>query len=93
MSFHSGLLGAAITLMGAVSLSTPDVMQIHETQGQHAQAGNVDHRFDDALFETASADSRNICLSGNPQTSSKQGRSVLVGIDSGSVHLTEVLLI
>ena len=93
MSFQSGLLGAAITLMGAVSLSTPEVMQIHEVQGQHAQAGNIDHRFDDALFETASADLRNTCLNESPQTSSMQGKSGLVGVDSGSVHLTEVSLI
>ena len=93
MSFQSGLLGAAITLMGAVSLSTPDVMQIHEVQAQRASAADVNHHFDQGMFETASADSRNICLSDNPQTSSKQGRSGLVSVDSGSVHSSEVSLI
>ena len=93
MSFQSGLLGAAITLMGAVSLSTPEVMQIHEVQGQRASAADVNHRFDAALLQTASAESRNICLSNKPQTSSKQGSSGLVSVDSGSVHSSEVSLI
>ena len=73
MSFQSGLLGAAITLIGALSLSTPDVMQIHEVQGQRASEGDVNRRFNAGLLQTASVDSRNICLSDNPQTSSKQG--------------------
>ena len=93
MSFQSGLLGAAITLMGAVSLSTPDVIQIHEIQGQRASTADVNHRFERGLFETASADSRNICLGDNPQTSSKLGSSGLVSVDSGSVHSTEISLI
>ena len=88
MSFHSGLLGASITLMGAVSLSTPDVMQIHETQGQHAQEGNVDHRFDDALFETASADSRNTCLNESPkQAAFKAGVALSALIQVAFIHL------
>ena len=93
MSFQSGLLGAAITLMGAVSLSTPNVMQIHEVQGQKALDGDINHRFNTGLLQTASVDSRSICLSDNAQTSSQQGSSGLVSVDSGSVHSTEVSLI
>ena len=93
MSFHSGLLGAAITLMGAVSLSTPNVMRIHEVQGQRASEGDVNRRFNAGLLQTASVDSRNICLSDNAQTSSKQGRRGLVSVHSGSVHSSEVSLI
>ena len=93
MSFQSGLLGAAITLMGAVSLSTPDVIQIHEGQGQRASEGDVNRRFKAGLLQTASIDSRNICLSDNAQTSSRQGSSGLVSVDSGSFHSTEVSLI
>ncbi|KZR87116.1 hypothetical protein [Synechococcus sp. MIT S9508] len=93
MSFQSGLLGAAITLIGALSLSTPDVMQIHEVHGQRGAGGNINHRFNTGLLQTASADSGNICLSDNAQTSSKQGRSGLVSVDSGSVHSSEVSLI
>jgi len=93
MSFQSGLLGAAITLMGAVSLSTPDAIQIHEVQGQRASTGDVNHHFDASLFQTASAASRNICLSDNSPTTSKQGSSGFVSVDSGSFHSTEVSLI
>ena len=93
MSFQSGLLGAAITLIGAVSLSTPDVMQIHEVQRQHGSGGDINHRFNTGLLQTASADSGNICLSDNAETSSKQGSSRLVSVGSGSVHLSEISLI
>ena len=93
MSFQSGLLGAAITLIGAVSLSTPDVMQIHEGQRQRGSVRDINHRFNTALLRAASADSGNICLSDNAETSSKQGSSGLVSVDSGSVHSSEVSLI
>ena len=93
MSFQSGLLGAAITLIGAVSLSTPDVMQIHEVQRQRVSGEDINHRFNTALLWAASADSGNICLSDNAQTSSKQGRRGLVSVHSGSVHSSEVSLI
>ena len=93
MSFQSGLLGAAITLIGAVSLSTPDVMQIHEVQRQHGSRGDINHSFNTGLLQTASADSDNICLRDNAETSSKRGSSRLVSVDSGSVHSSEVSLI
>ena len=93
MSFQSGLLGAAITLIGAVSLSTPDVMQIHEIQRQRGSVRDINHRFNTALLWAASADSGNIFLSDNAQTSSKQGRRGLVSVHSGSVHSSEVSLI
>ena len=93
MSFQSGLLGAAITLIGAVSLSTPDVMQIHEVQRQRGSGGDINHRFNTGLLQTASAGSGNICLSDNAETSSKQVSSGLVSVDSGSVHSSEVSLI
>ncbi|WP_186540004.1 hypothetical protein [Synechococcus sp. BIOS-E4-1] len=44
MAFQSDLAGAAVTLMGAVSLSTPDMMQMHEMrvlQSCQGKPGNL----------------------------------------------------
>ena len=72
--FQSGLLGAAITLIGAVSLSTPDVMQIHEVQRQHGSGGDINHRFNTGLLQTASADSGNIYLLERQRRNKQQAR-------------------
>ena len=89
MSFQSGLLGAAVTLMGAVSLSTPEVMQIHEVSGQRVSAGEANDPFHIEPFMAATEDSRNICLNDNNQTISKQSEAELFRVNSGSVHLAE----
>jgi len=55
MSFQSGLLGSAVTLLGTLSLSTPQVMQIHEVQGDRFSAERKSARFNDDLFRPASS--------------------------------------
>lgn len=83
MSYRSGLLGAAITLMGAVSLSTPEVMQIQEVGEQRVLPGEVKTRVHAALVQMVVADARDICLNNNQQTRREQaesGRSALVQV-------------
>ncbi len=53
MSFQSGLLGAAVALMGAVSLSTPDVMQTHHGHEQRFSSMDGRERFHPELFRQA----------------------------------------
>ena len=53
MSFQSGLLGAAVALMGAVSLSTPDVMQTHQEHEQRFSSVDGRERFYTELFQQA----------------------------------------
>ena len=55
MSFQSGLLGAAVTLMGALSLSTPQVMQIQEVQGDRVSAERKSVLFNEELFRSVSS--------------------------------------
>ena len=83
MSYRSGLLGAAITLMGAVSLSTPEVMQIQEVGEQRVLPGEAKTRIHAELVQMVVADARDICLNNNQQTRLKQaesGRSALVQV-------------
>ena len=60
MSFQSGLLGAAVTLMGALSLSTPQVMQIQEVQGDRVSAERKSVLFNEELFRSVSSGSSRI---------------------------------
>ena len=83
MSYRSGLLGAAITLMGAVSLSTPEVMQIQEVGEQRVLPREAKPRVHAELVQMVVADARDICLNNNQQTRRKQaesGRSALVQV-------------
>jgi len=57
MSIQSGLLGAAVTVMGAVSLSTPDVIQIDEEWGHHVFSEKADVRLSGGLFKLVSSGS------------------------------------
>ena len=61
MSFQSGLLGAALTLMGALSLSTPRVIQIHEVDAEQISVERRSIHFNDELLRTARSDSSRIC--------------------------------
>jgi len=61
MSFQSGLLGAAVTLMGALFLSTPQVMQIQEVQGDRVSAERKSVLFNEELFRSVSSGSSRIC--------------------------------
>lgn len=75
MSYRTCLLGAAITLIGALSHSTPEVMQIHKVGEQLVlpwEAKNRDHA---ELLQMTVADARHICLNNNQQTRCKQGES------------------
>ncbi|WP_186489202.1 hypothetical protein [Synechococcus sp. BIOS-U3-1] len=75
MSYRSGLLGAAITLMGAVSLNTPEVMQIHEVGEQSVLLGEAKNHVHAELLRISVEDAHDICLNNNQQTGSKQGES------------------
>tara|TARA_B100000212_G_scaffold335267_1_gene307000 strand:+ start:223 stop:534 length:312 start_codon:yes stop_codon:yes gene_type:complete len=61
MSFQSGLLGSAVTVMGALSLSTPELMQIHEVQADRVSVEPKSVLFNEELFRSASSDSSRIC--------------------------------
>ena len=61
MSFQSGLLGSAVTVMGALSLSTPELMQIHEVQADRVSAEPKSILFNEELFRSASSGSSRIC--------------------------------
>ena len=71
MSIQSGLLGAAVTLMGAVSLSTPQVMQIHEVRGHRVSAEGQSLRLNNELFHSANSDS-GLIRGGNDTESMKR---------------------
>ncbi|KZR85236.1 hypothetical protein [Synechococcus sp. MIT S9504] len=62
MAFQSDLAGAAVTLMGAVLLSTPEMMQMHEMHVLRVLSGQAGQPFYAELLQAAAAASRNICL-------------------------------
>ena len=61
MSFQSGLLGSAVTVMGALSLSTPELMQIHEVQADRVSVEPKSVLFNEELFRSVSSGSSRIC--------------------------------